>query len=441
VKLTLIRPNMGERKAADTLQPLAIAVLAGLTPPEVEIEFVDDRIEAIPWDRATDLVALSVETFTARRAYRIASHFKQRGIPVIMGGYHPSFETEEALNFADTVVCGDAEGIWEQVMADGLKGGLKRVYYGNPSRDLQGVKYDRSLFKGKKYAPLFPVQFGRGCRYACDFCSIHAFYRNNLRQRPLPEVVAEIAESGHRYFLIVDDNLLIDSVKTGAFLSALKPLKIRWVTQISIDITHNSKLLQLMAESGCLAVMIGFESLDPRNLAQMGKRANLTNRDYALAVKKLRDLGIMVYGSFLFGYDFDTRDSFEPALEFAIENQLFLANFNPLTPMPGTGLYHRLRAENRLIYEVWWNDPYFKYGDAVFQPRGMTATELTDGCRSNRYRFNRYSSMLRRMLDSKANGSSLENLAIFCGANWISRIEIHAKQGAELGGASGTVGG
>lgn len=425
---------MGEGKAVDAMQPLAIAVLAGLTPPTVELAFFDDRIETIPYDIATDAVALSVETYAARRSYQIAAEFRRRGVHVIMGGYHPSLAQEEALQHADTVVVGDAEGVWPQVVADGLKGSWQRVYRSDHSRMLQGICYDRSLFQAKKYAPIYPVQFGRGCRYSCEFCSVNAFYHNRLRQRPVAEVIAEMEASGQRYFLLVDDNLWVDRVQTRKLLLALKPLQIRWVAQVSLDITQDPELLWLMAQSGCIAVQTGFESLDSRNLTQMGKQANLATRDYPLAVRKLRDQGMMVYGSFVFGYDGDNRDTFDRALDFALDNKLMLANFNPLTPMPGTPLYQRLAAEGRLLHPAWWNDPGFKYGAVAFQPRGMAAEELAEGCRRIRFEFNQYASVARRAVDFKANSGSFEKFALYLIANLVSRSEIHRKQGAGLGG-------
>ena len=155
------------------MEPLAFAILAGLTPPDVKVAFSDERLEpTIPYDDHTDLVALTVQTFTARRAYQIAAQFRKRGIPVVMGGHHPTFMPEEALQYADAVVIGDAEGVWEQVVRDARLGRLQRIYRQQGQPPLQGLKYDRSIFQGKRYAPLVPVQYGRGCRFACDFCSL-----------------------------------------------------------------------------------------------------------------------------------------------------------------------------------------------------------------------------------------------------------------------------
>lgn len=250
MKITFIRPNMSTYKSSDAMQPLAIAVLDGLTPEGVETEFYDDRIEEVPFDIDTDMAAISVETFTAKRAYYIASELKKRGIYVVMGGYHPTFLPEEALNYADTVIVGEAEGIWGQVVKDFTDGSIGRIYTNENSSCLEGVNYKRELFKDKKYAIVYPVQFGRGCRFSCDFCSINAFYGSSLRQRPVEEVAAEIEALGRKHLFIVDDNFLVDREKTKELLKALIPLKVRWSTQVSIDIANDPELLELMEKSG-----------------------------------------------------------------------------------------------------------------------------------------------------------------------------------------------
>jgi radical SAM superfamily enzyme YgiQ (UPF0313 family) len=433
MKITFIRPHLTDARSADAMEPLVFAILAGLSPPEVELDFLDERLEPIPDDHDTDLVALTVETYTARRAYQIATRFRQRGIPVVMGGYHPSFLPEEALAYADAVVIGDAERVWGRLVQDAQRGKLQRVYRHSKLPSLEGLKLDRSIFKGKHYKPLVPVQFGRGCRYACDFCSIHAFYGSQTRQRPVAQVVDEIEALDRRYIAFIDDNLFVDILKVEELFQALIPLNIRWACQVSIDIAQNARLLDLMAKSGCIAVIVGFESLNQDNLKQMKKKWNLEHSDYATAIRKFQDRGMMVYGTFVFGYDQDTVDSFDVTVEFALRLKFCLANFNPLTPTPGARLYDRLRAEGRLIYDRWWLDPNYRYGQATFHPRGMTADQLTEGCFRARRQFNRYSSMFKRAFSPMTNCRTVYHLVVFVASNLISRKEIFSKQGHRLG--------
>ncbi len=436
LKITFIRPNMTGVRSTDAMQPLAFAILAGLTPADVETVLIDERLEPIRYDDPGDLVAISVETYTARNAYQIAGRFRRRNVPVVLGGCHPTFVPNEALRFADTVVLGDAEGLWQQVMRDARTGRLQRVYQQPEPPSVDGLRLDRGIFQGKRYASVIPVQSGRGCRFACDFCSIHALYGRRLRRRPVEAVVTEIEELGCKHVFFVDDNLFADTAQAERLFRALAPLRIAWSCQVSIDITRHPRLLRLMAASGCQAALIGFESFDERNLAQMKKRWNHKPDGYATAVRKLHDCGIMVYGTFVFGYDYDTVDSFDVALDFALRSNFLLANFNPLTPTPGTPLYGRLRAEGRLIYDPWWLAPDYRYGRAIFHPRKMTADELTEGCYRTRLAFNRHSSILRRALDWKANARNPYRLGLYLLANLVSRREIRRKQGLPLGDAS-----
>ena len=433
MKITFIRPNMWDRRSFDAMEPLVFAILAGLTPPEVEIVLYDERVESIPLDEPTDLVAITVETYTARRAYQIAARFRARGIPVVMGGYHPTFVPDEVLQYSDAVVVGDAELLWRRIIQDALAGKLRRIYRQSYYPPLQGVRLDRSIFRGKRYAPAALVQYGRGCPYACEFCSINAFYGSNLRQRPVREIVAEIEALDCKHIFLVDDNIFIDVLKAKALFQALIPLNICWSCQVSIDIAHHHELLTLMEKSGCTTAVIGFESLNERNLVQMKKKWNLKYGDYATAVQKLRDRGIMIYGTFVFGYDQDTVDSFEISLEFALRSKLYLANFNPLTPTPGAQLYHRLQDEGRLIYDRWWLDPDFRYGQATFHPRRMTADQLTEGCFQARRQFNEHKSIVKRAIDFRANCHNPYRLGLYIASNIVSRREIFKKQGRQLG--------
>lgn len=435
MKITFIRPNMSDMRSSDAMEPLVFAILAGLTPPEVETVLFDERLEPIPYDDPADLAAITVETYNARHAYQIAAQYRQRGVPVVMGGYHPTFLPDEALRHADAVVVGDAEQVWPQIVREAQAGRLQRLYRPAGDAPLDGLRPDRRIFRGKRYTPVALVQYGRGCRFACEFCSIHAFYGFNLRQRPIRDVIAEIEALESRHIFLVDDNIFVNVPQARALFQALIPLKIRWSCQVSLDIARQDELLELMEKSGCTTAVIGFESLNEANLAQMKKKWNLKQGDYATSVQKFRDHGIMIYGSFVFGYDQDTVDAFDISLEFALRSKFYQGNFNPLTPMPGAKLYDRLRLEGRLIYDRWWLDPAYAYGQATFQPRGMTADELSQGCFRARRQFNSYSSIFKRALDFRTNCRDPYRLGLHLVSNIICRREILRKQGRALGQA------
>ena len=433
MRIAFIRPSMTGARSRDAMEPLVFAILAALTPRDVETVLYDERLESIPFDAPTDLAAITVETYTARRAYQIADAYRARGVPVVMGGYHPTFLPDEALRHADAVVIGDADGIWPDVVRDAARGRLHARYQQDELPPLDHIRPDRRIFAGKRYAPAALVQYGRGCRYACEFCSIRAFYGSNLRQRPVDEVVAEIRAAGQKHVFLVDDNIFVDVPKAKELFAALIPLGIRWSCQVSIDVTRDDELLRLMQRSGCFSAVVGFESLNAGSLRQMRKGWNLKHGDYASAVTKLRAHGIMVYGSFVFGYDADTVDSFDRTVDFAIAHKFFVGNFNPLTPMPGSELYARLEREGRLVYPRWWLDPAYRYGEAIFEPRGMTRAQLTAGAFHARRRFHSWQSIARRGLDRRCNARSLYRAGIHVAANAVARREILSKQGVPLG--------
>lgn len=436
MRITFIRPHMTSRRAADALEPLVFGILTRLTPPDVELALYDDRIEPIPYDEPTDLVAMTVETFTAKRAYQISAQYKQRGVPVIMGGYHPTLLPDEVSQYADAVAIGDAEEIWPRIVEDAHAGKLQPIYKAPAQLKVAGINPDRKIFANKKYRPLHLVQVGRGCKFACDFCSIHAFYGRSMPRRGLEDVMTEMDELRGKYIFFADDNLFTSIEQAEALFKALIPYNIHWSCQVSLDIAQNPKLLDVMAQSGCTGVLIGFESLNESNLVLMRKKWNLKYGDYASTLARFYERGIMVYGSFVFGYDYDTTDAFNRTLEFAMRSKLALAQFNPLIPTPSTSLYDRIKKEKRLIYDKWWLDDRYRYGEMIFHPSSMSAQELAEGCFRLRSEFNAYSSIFTRMLAPQMNARSAYNLFAYLAINLVSRKEIFNKQGIPLGDGS-----
>ena len=299
MKITFIRPNMYDDRSSDAMEPLCFAILKSLTPPDIDVALIDERLEDIPTDLSTDLVAMTVETYTARRAYEIADGFRRQGLPVVMGGYHPTFLPDEALEHADAVVKGDAEDVWERVVEDARENSLRPVYESAEFPSLDNCMPDRSIFAGKNYGPMGLVQFSRGCRFNCSFCSIRAFYGNSLRQRPVEDVVEDIRRSGRRHIFLVDDNLFVDVETTRALFEALVPLNISWSCQVSIDIARDPELVQLMRRSGCISALIGFESLDIDSLRELKKHWNTKWQSYDDAIGVFRNAGSMLYGTCL----------------------------------------------------------------------------------------------------------------------------------------------
>ncbi len=419
------------------MQPLSIGILAAATPREWDRCFFDDRIEAIDFDRPTDLAAISVETYTARRAYQIAAEYRRRGVRVVMGGYHATACPQEALEHADAVCVGEGEPVWAAILRAAAEGSLAGVYTAPRSEALARVTPDRSIFAGKRYFPLALVESGRGCRFRCSFCAVAAFHQSTYRRRPIPEIVAEIAALREKVVFFVDDNIVGDPGGAKELFRALAPLGIQWISQASIDIVRDAELLDLAAASGCRGLLVGFESLERGNLSSVGKQVNLA-ADYAAAIAALRARGILIYGTFMFGLGRDTADTIRDAVRFARRQKLFLAAFAHLVPFPGTPLYASLAEAGRLVHERWWLSDAFRFGDAPFRPEAISTEGLVAGCHAARKSFYSLPSILERGLDRRANARTPSTVWLFWVSNLLLRREIDGKRGLPLGLRDGT---
>ena len=436
--VTFILPAVGRKPGCDyvktwQMEPLAIAVLASLTPSHVGRSFFDDRLEPINYELPTDLVAISVETYTARRAYQIAARYKARGIPVVMGGFHPTLAPEDALEHADAIVLGEAEETWPELLADFVAGRMKARYKAADRPSLANRFPDRSIYADRRYQPIGLVETARGCKFQCEFCSVTQFYERSHVQRPVDDVIREITELNQTYIFFTDDNIGINRERFKELLEALVPLRVFWSAQVSIDIARDEELLRLMRRSGCICVLIGFETLNPTVLTSMDKAVNGQAEIYESACAALRRHGIAIYGTFVFGYDSDTRKSFEDTLAFATRHGLFFTAFNHLVPFPGTPLYRRLEQDGRLLYDKWWLSETYRFGDVAFRLKGMSTRELAETCYSFRQRFYGPWSIIKRLRNWRANCSSLRRLFLFVSLNTLSRNDVSGRQELPLG--------
>ena len=441
MQLTLIKPNMGMMgdkiyRDEGRMEPLQLGVLAGMTPDNISVRLLDDRMEAIDYTHATDLVALTVETFTAKRSYQIAEKFRRRGVPVVLGGMHVSLIPDEAAEHADAIVIGDAESVWQDVLSDAAAHRLKPRYDGcYQARPQAGVLTRRDLFKGKGYLPISLMQFSRGCPYACHFCASSQYFGARHAVRDVSEVVAEIKSQPRKLIFFVDDNLVADFDAAKELFRALKPLKIKWVSQGSIDMLEDPELMRLMVESGCLGLVIGFESINPDSLSRMNKQANRgLSAAYREQIEDLRRYGLQTWAAFTIGHDEDTVESIEALCQFAIESKFTFAAFNVLMPYPGTALYDKLARQNRLLYDGrWWLHPDFRFNHAPFIPKLMTADELSQAGFAARKRFNSPASIIRRALEPRTNLRSPYRFFTYLIYNPLFRKEVYKKQAMRLG--------
>ena len=361
---------------------LAVPTLVSLTPPEHEIRVFDENIEDIDYDWNADLAGISVRTMFAKRAYSIAESFRHRGVKTVLGGIHPSMCTEEALQYSDAVVVGEAEDVWHILLQDAQNGGLKKIYRADKKADLtvSPVPVRLPLSKDGYFSDI--VQTTKGCPFHCEFCSVYAFDGQRIRNKTIDQVIKEIRDisgssAGYKKksIFFADDNIIANRKFARELFLALKPYNLNWSCQASINIAREDELLGLMKESGCGAILVGLESVSKKNLSRMDKGVN-QKHDYIEAIKKIQSCGILVHGSFILGYDFDSESSFDELTGFIDETRLLMPLINVLTPFPGTKLFKRLEEEGRIIHKNWSK---YDAKNVVFTPSLMTPEELLAG--------------------------------------------------------------
>jgi radical SAM superfamily enzyme YgiQ (UPF0313 family) len=441
MKVTFIKPNIGRREHSlyvdeARMEPLMLGVLAGLTPPDVECVLYDDRMESIPYDEATDLVAITVETYTARRAYEIADEYRIRGVPVILGGMHVMLIPEEARLHADSIFIGDAETTWHEVIADARQHKLKPQYYGPPGpAQIGGVMPRRDLYKGKGYLPMSLMQFTRGCRFACKFCAVTQYFDKKHYLRRIDEVVEEIGLQERKFLFFIDDNIASNRPALKELCHALIPLNVGWISQASLDVTQDREMMKLLERAGNWGNVMGFESITQASLKETKKSPNLPRfSHYENEVRILQEHGMQTWAAFTLGYDHDTLDSIKRTVDFALQSKFTFAAYNILMPYPGTPLYKMLADQNRLLFgNKWWLHPDYRFNQAAYEPALMTANELTDACHSARKRFNTPSALIQRFSDWKTNLRSAQRALSFWKYTLLFRKEVYKKHGMRFG--------
>lgn len=379
MKLELIVPatheNLGKPRKA-ILPPLGMAVIAALTSSDVEVSLTDENITPIDFIKQVDLVGITSLTSISQRAYKIADAYRAMGKKVVLGGIHPSILPLEASQHADAIVIGEAEGIWPSVIADFQANKLQKIYRQNVRPSLVDLpKPRRDLFDKKSYYFTNTLFTTRGCPYSCSFCTVTSFFGHTYRCRPVEEVIKEIKTlKRKKLFIFLDDNIVGSPAYAKELFRALIPFKIKWVGQCSVTIAKDDELLALAAASGCVDLFIGFESLSPSNLQLVGKKINIVD-EYQTIIKKLHKVGIGVHGFFIFGLDGDDDGSFKRTVRFAQKARLESAQFDILTPYPGTAIFESLEKEGRILNKDW-----SQYGhDLMFESRSLSRKILQEG--------------------------------------------------------------
>jgi radical SAM superfamily enzyme YgiQ (UPF0313 family) len=427
MKIKLIAPHEQREDTISSpfkLQRVNLPLLAALTPPGHTVTIVEEAFAPDDINQDVDLVGITVLTELALRAYRIADTYRQKAVKVVMGGIHPTVLPDEALEHADAVVVGEAEGVWPRLVSDAASGQMQRIYRAGRMTDLKGLpKPRRDLLPGTKYQGYTRIPIGvetsRGCPYDCEFCCIGQTLGQQYRVRPVQEVIAEIESIDSPHLFFCDDALGLNRNVARELFTEMIPLRRRWLAQGTVSLAEDLELLRLMERSGCLGLLIGFESVQKGTQNEVNKIKNL-RIDFYEAMRRFHGEGFGILGSFVFGFDYENKDVFEQTLEFIMRCRMDVVQLRILTPYPGTRLYHRLLSEGRLFVRDWWLRGY-PPDTLLFQPKGMTADELISGyARLNRQAYS-FGAIMKRFLGMSPWKRTLLGCQVYTGVNLSTR--------------------
>lgn len=420
MKLVLVSTISSPRK----VPPLSLAILASLTPPDWDIEFIDENFDKFEFKEA-DLVGITAFTNHAPRAYDIASVYREHNIKVVMGGIHASMVPEEAARYVDCVVIGEAEGIWGTLIEDFMKGELKPLYRAEllgcdhwplPRRDLFHPNYTFDA-----------IQTTRGCPMSCDFCSVSSFNGRHYRQRPVEEIITELKTIRKKVIFFIDDNIVGYGKKCEERALQLfnrmieEKLDKIWYSYASINFADNPAIMEAAYKAGCRMIFVGFESEGDAQLAEVNKGHNIKSGAhlYHRVVKKINKHKIAVMGGFIMGFDNDTRESIRKRKKFLLKNRINITALTFLTPFPGTEYYKRLEKENRITrtnYPADWE--LYTFRNIVYKPKHLTSEELLYLCVNTIERLLTRKNIIMRVLIAYIQSRSKET------ARWVFRLNL-----------------
>lgn len=382
---------------------LGLLKVASLTPPDWQVTIIDEKVEKLDLTQEADIVGITAMTPAVKRGYEIADSFRARGIKVVMGGIHASKLPDEALQHCDSVVVGEAEKLWDKALEDFKQGELKTIYqHENGFPSLKNLPNpDWRLYEDKRYLPVHFIETTRGCPHNCEFCSVTSSFGGKFRNRPVDEIEKEI--QGLKPFegrfvlknvvFFVDDNIISNRSHAKELLNRMIPYNLKWLGQTSVNIIKNEEILKLCQKSGCMGLLVGFETLSSDNLKNVGKEFNKPE-DYIDVVKKLHDHGIGVNGAFVLGFDHDDEGVFDRSIEFVNKAKLDVCYFSILTPYPCTVLHTKMLEEGRIIDYDWSN---YNTNNVVYMPKLMSPEKLLDGFHQVLKESFSYTSIFKRL--------------------------------------------
>ncbi|MDA3971837.1 MAG: radical SAM protein [Desulfobulbaceae bacterium] len=374
--------EQGSQVSNDAVFPfplLGLTQLASAFPDHYELTLVDESVRPVTGCEDVDLVCITSMTSTARRGYELGDLYRKRGVPVVIGGVHATILPDEAGGHASSIVIGEAEKIIPELLCDFEAGRLKPRYYAGDYTSLTEIKPPRvDLLNWRHRLFIASLQTSRGCPNTCDFCSVPQIFGRTLRLKSLETIKLELQaarKSRAKYMFVVDDNFTANRARARELMAVFKFYGFPWMGFSTLATAEDPAFLQELRDSGCISLFIGFESLlQPDSFVKNKKYAD--RAAVSRAVKTIHDAGIGIQGSFIFGFDHDRVSVFHEVVQFIQDNEIEVVNMNLLTPFPGTGLYDRFEAEDRLLHHEW---PKYDMNHVVFQPKGMSAEELLQG--------------------------------------------------------------
>jgi radical SAM superfamily enzyme YgiQ (UPF0313 family) len=412
-KLLLVAPRWGKEVMKNHFQfpPLGLAMVAAVTPPDFEVQIVDENTEMLDTSQPADVVGLTAMTCQIPRAYELCKIFKERGITTVLGGSHPSLLPDESRQHADSVLIGEAEEVWLQMLEDFKSGSLKPAYKAGLV-DIKALPFPRrDLLRLDQYQQRFhTLQTTRGCPFDCEFCSVTTLFSRSYRTRPSDHVIKEIETvlanaqgRRNRRFFFVDDNIVANPRYAKELFRKLIPLRIQWASQGTITtFTKDDELLDLAKRSGCITMFVGFESISEDNLIYVNKKFNRAE-EYDSNIRKIHRHGIGIIGSFIYGLEHDTPETFASTVAWAQERGLEAANFSVLTPYPGTRLCATMDAEDRVLSKDW-SQYHALTEEVLFRHKTLSSETLLEGTTWSWLKYYSWRSILGRMLRNPRSG-------------------------------------
>ncbi len=377
------------------LPSLSLNQVAAATPPEWQVTIVDEVQEDLSYDGQYDLVGITAMTHQALHAYRIADRFRERGIPVVLGGIHPTVLPDEAAAHADAVVIGEAEPVWADLLDDLRGGRLKPFYRSVPTGDRLVIPWARrEILAGRKYLTTQTLQASRGCPYDCSFCTVTPYFGNTFRYRDPEDILAELRTYQGKLTVFLDDNILGDPQKAKPILAGMVGMGLCWGGQANLRFAEDPEMVKLLAASGCIGIFVGLESADGIHANHPKTSGRSSQSDL---IKRIRDTGVVVEASVIFGFDDHDQGIFERTVRYLEGCAPSLPTFHILTPYPGTALFNQYLQEGRMLHTDWQR---YDHGQVVFRPSLMTPDQLYKGWVEARQEAYRWSAITSRVLQS-----------------------------------------